>query len=169
MLRTPAPLLFAADGGFAKVRLGNPELHFYQFDPDDDSIVVRRVALRFARSRFLARDEETAEFLQLINIHVEQNRLGDRVMLIDDAVRGAKASGPVVLLDADLEVGGFTDEAGMLRFFLFDAGDRVIAVTSRNSDSTKVQVLPQVEVRLPTAALAGLYRSWHAVAQELRQ
>jgi hypothetical protein len=161
----PASQSFSADLARARLRHGQPELHFVQTHPTDETRIARYLVVRYAREVFVQRREANEEFRVQLEEYLEQRRQ-DPLLEIQafDALSGEDAAAPTVKLDVDFElIVRSVDRASMV-FVATDAWNRHAIIRGTTS---LPNLKPIVEITLPTTVLAGLLRSWCEVAAAL--
>lgn len=155
--------LFPAEGGYARVRHGCPELRILQLDPEDDARISRVVVVRYTWERFRERAKNNEEFRRSLDESLA-NSPGALASGYFDGLctRATGDRPPSVQLDCELELASYSGERASMVFVVASVGDFARAARGERND---VHFVAQVEVTMSTRALADLLASWKRVEE----
>lgn len=155
---------FAADCGFARLRLNTPELHFGQLDPYQERSLLRAVIVRFDRRRFVERVKASESFRNNLEALLSPSRTAGELSALFESAR-FPAKPAVVTIDAEFEVSSYS--GGRASMVFLTASQAVIAAALK-AQAREVHFDPTLEVTMTSALLADVLLSWKNLAETLR-
>jgi hypothetical protein len=152
----------AVNGAFARTRLGFDELVFVQLDPLVDTRIARMAVVRYTRERSIERVKANDEFLTTLETALqaagrrESSTRGLFPKLAQEA-QAPEGTGWSAVVEAEVEIAIYHGDRAAL-VFVTTSSTEMLGAGQGKLDS--VTLFPQLEVTLPTLALADLLAMW---------
>lgn len=162
--RPRAERVFAADGGYAQLKHGYPELRFGQLDAGDETKLSRILVVRYDPITFQERARGNEPFrLDVKRWLRDEGDSADGLFsrLISQA---SQAGVPSAIVDAEAEMMARVNHSAGITFLSSSHFDRHALVSGQTKS---IVVDASIEVTMRLRAFVDLLDSWAAVVEEL--